>query len=397
MTQNVFYEVEFVLLVLFSIVIPAGIYAFLFRKVSISRWTIGAFATVLLGVAGINVILLQHLSQVARPVGSMIHDKLLSGQVSLALYVFPLVFGGVAVNLLSHMLVSHLDEAEAAFEEEHVTARGSRGPNLEGRSQAFILVASALAGALIFGLDLVTGNEIRLHVLYVFPLAVVATYCPRLTPALVALVVTTLLQIVTYSDQVVSMPSFATDIGVAAAASSLVVFLARAARRRYLAALNDAQTDALTGLLNRRAVMARFDWEVARQKRYGGTVSLALLDLDGFKALNDSRGHQAGDEALTLVAGVLRQCTRDSDGVGRIGGDEFVVVMPDMQTEDCRRKSREFCEAIAQRMAAAGFAITASVGWKTFGEPPTSTAQALRAVDDLMYQAKDRGRQRARA
>lgn len=393
MTPDVFHESEFVLLVLFSIVIPAGIYAFLFRKVSISRWTVGAFATVLLAVAGVNVVLLQHLSQLAKPTGTTIYDKLFSGQVSLALYVFPLVFGGVAVNLLSHMLVSHLDEAEAAFEDKQAAPRAMNAvPHLGARSPVFVLLACALAAAFIFALDLTTGEEIKLHVLYVFPLAVVATYCQRLTAALVALVVTTLLQIITYSHQVVSVPSFITDIGVAAAASALVVYLARAARSRYLAALNEAQTDPLTGLPNRRAVLSRVDWELLRQKRYGGALSLALLDLDGFKTLNDTRGHHAGDEALQLVADVLRQCTRDSDAIGRIGGDEFIIVLPNMQADDCRRKSRELGETIARRMQAAGFALTASVGWKTFGAPPASTAQALRTVDDLMYQAKAQGR-----
>ncbi|HQR52305.1 MAG TPA: hypothetical protein PLZ79_03480, partial [Burkholderiales bacterium] len=140
MTPDVFHESEFVLLVLFSIVIPAGIYAFLFRKVSISRWTVGAFATVLLAVAGVNVVLLQHLSQLAKPTGTTIYDKLFSGQVSLALYVFPLVFGGVAVNLLSHMLVSHLDEAEAAFEDKQAAPRAMNAvPHLGARSPVFVL------------------------------------------------------------------------------------------------------------------------------------------------------------------------------------------------------------------------------------------------------------------
>jgi diguanylate cyclase (GGDEF)-like protein len=398
MTQDVLYEVEFVLLILLSIVIPAGIYTFLIRKVSISRWTVGSFAIVLLAVAGLNVILLQHLSHLARSTGSLISDKLFSGQVSLALYLFPLLFGGLGVNLLSHMLVNHLDDAEAAFDHGRAnTPRTESVPRMEGCSQASVLAGSTLGTALIFALDVLSGAEIRLHVLYVFPLAAVAMYCPGLGAALVALLVTTLLQIITFSHQALRLPAFATDIGVAATASSLVVFLARIARKRYLAALNGAQTDPLTGLPNRRALLARVDWELTRQRRYGGTISLAMLDLDGFKALNDARGHHAGDEALKLVAGVLRQFTRDSDAVGRIGGDEFIVVMPNMDAEDCRRKSRELRDAIAPRMTAAGFAISASVGWKTFEAPPDSTAQALQAVDELMYQAKERGSSRRQA
>ena len=405
MHQNVFYEMEFLLLIVFSLVIPIGIYGFLFKKVSISRWTVGAFATVLLVVAGINVILLQHLSHLAEPTGSLIDGKILTGQLSLALYLFPLLFGGLGVNLLSHVLVHHLNEAERAFEKEiqSPNRRGAdSGPlwprrvrNSGGRSEAFVLIVCAVGTAVIFALDLLTGAEIRLHVLYVFPVSVVATYCARLSTAIAALFVIVILQVITFSKQAIGIPSFITDTCVALAASILITFFARTSRSRYLAAVNQGQTDPLTSLPNRRALMAKVETEMTRQKRYGGVFSLAVLDLDGFKALNDSKGHHAGDEALRLAADILRHCTRESDLVARIGGDEFVVLMLSTQDEDCKSKFQELCATIAQRMAAAGFDITASIGCKTFREPPESTSHALQLVDEVMYEAKRRGKNRA--
>src|SRR6202012_1887948 len=88
-------------------------------------------------------------------------------------------------------------------------------------------------------------------------------------------------------------------------------------------------TDELTRLHNRRGLETVIRREIARQKRYGGVFSLAIIDLDRFKELNDFQGHAAGDRALELIGRVLSKSTRQSDSVGRLGGDEFVIVMPD--------------------------------------------------------------------
>jgi two-component system, cell cycle response regulator len=89
-----------------------------------------------------------------------------------------------------------------------------------------------------------------------------------------------------------------------------------------------AITETLTQLHNRRGFESTLAVEIARQRRHGGALSLAVLDLDRFKELNDRRGHEAGDQALRLLGDVLRSGTRRSDSTARIGGDEFVIVMP---------------------------------------------------------------------
>jgi diguanylate cyclase (GGDEF)-like protein len=157
-------------------------------------------------------------------------------------------------------------------------------------------------------------------------------------------------------------------------------------------AVNQALTDPLTSLANRRAFMAAVDSEIARQRRYGGIFSLAVLDLDGFKALNDSRGHRAGDEGLQLVAAVLRSNTRQGDSVARIGGDEFAVLLPNTQDVDCDFLYRKLGNSVAERMAAGGFAVTASIGCKTFRQPPGSASNALQQADAIMYDAKMSGK-----
>lgn len=266
---------------------------------------------------------------------------------------------------------------------------------IHSRSAILVFSSGAAGAAAIFTLDLVTPADIRLHGLYVFPLAIVARYCGRLRWSMAALFLTTALQVAAFSIPSVANPSYISDIGVPFATSVLIVFLARAWRISYLTAVKQAATDSLTGLANRRGFFAEVESEITRQKRYTGVFSLAVLDLDGFKALNDSKGHRAGDAALTLVAEILRTRTRKSDSLGRIGGDEFGVLMPNTRDVDCAAMLRDLCATIAERTAAADCSVTASIGCKTFKSPPESAADAFQHADRIMYEAKSRGKDRA--
>ncbi len=266
---------------------------------------------------------------------------------------------------------------------------------IHSRSETLVFVGGAASAAAVFALDLLMPDEIRLHGLYVFPLAIVARYCARLRWSIAALLLTTALQVIAFSIPTVAIPSYVSDIGVPFATSVLTVFLARAWRTSYLTAVDQASTDPLTGLANRRMFFAEVDSEITRQKRYAGVFSLAVLDLDGFKTLNDSKGHRTGDEALKLVAEVLRTRTRKSDSLGRIGGDEFGILMPNTQDADCTAMLRDLCATIAHRTAAADCVVTASIGCRTFRSPPEDTADALQQADRIMYAAKLNGKNRA--
>ena len=260
--------------------------------------------------------------------------------------------------------------------------------------QLLIFTASAAGAAAIFAADLVLPADIRLHGLYVFPLAIVGRYCGQTRWSLAVIALVTALQVTAFWHQIVIAPSVISDVLVPFATSVLTLFLARAWRISYLAALNQAATDPLTDLHNRRAFVAGIDSEIARQKRHGGSFALAVLDLDGFKALNDSKGHRAGDEALKLVAETLRRYTRKSDTLGRIGGDEFGILMPNTQI-DCTPALQELCAAIACSTAAADCAVTTSIGCKTFRSSPENAVDALQQADRLMYEAKLSGKNRA--
>ena len=119
MSLSVFVELRFWVLVVFSLVLPAGIYALLLRTRAISRMAVLGFGIALVLTAGVDLYLLQSLAALARHTPSLADDALFLSELSIALYVLPVVFGGIGVNLISHVLLHHLTEAEKRFEREH--------------------------------------------------------------------------------------------------------------------------------------------------------------------------------------------------------------------------------------------------------------------------------------
>jgi len=163
-----------------------------------------------------------------------------------------------------------------------------------------------------------------------------------------------------------------------------------------------AHKDGLTGLHNRRYFDEQFALEVARHRRQGAALGVALVDVDHFKLYNDHYGHQMGDECLRAVAQALAQCTRrPGELVARYGGEEFVVLLPNSCDEDMLRYGDWVCQHVAALQlphAASPVApqVTISVGLCSLA-PSTddSAASLLEVADKALYQAKRAGRNRA--
>lgn len=119
MSLSVFVELRFWLLVVFSLVLPAGIYTVLLITRSISRWAVLGFGIALVLIAGVDVYLLQSLASLAKNSPSLADDAVFVSELSIALYILPVVFGGIGVNLISHVLLHHLSGAEKRFDREH--------------------------------------------------------------------------------------------------------------------------------------------------------------------------------------------------------------------------------------------------------------------------------------
>jgi diguanylate cyclase (GGDEF)-like protein/PAS domain S-box-containing protein len=159
-----------------------------------------------------------------------------------------------------------------------------------------------------------------------------------------------------------------------------------------------ADHDPLTGLLNRRGFAAALQTQLAHTRRYGTSGALLMLDLDGFKAVNDAQGHDAGDQLLVQVAAALRSCLRETDVVARLGGDEFAVILPRETLEDAIVVADKVIERLREcRLGAAGVGLpgaTASIGVAPFTGDYQSGEDVLRDADLAMYSAKGAGRDR---
>lgn len=166
-----------------------------------------------------------------------------------------------------------------------------------------------------------------------------------------------------------------------------------------LASHHRAHTDELTGLPNRRAVMRRLEEEIERSRRYQRPLSLVILDLDHFKHVNDNHGHSTGDQVLIATADAMDGVIRDLDMVGRMGGEEFAVILPETDLAGGHTMADRMRLEIGRRTHEApgggSFRVTASLGVATM-EPGSSATlkEFIQSADEALYKAKGMGRNR---
>jgi len=161
-----------------------------------------------------------------------------------------------------------------------------------------------------------------------------------------------------------------------------------------------ALTDGLTGLPNRRYLDERLEGEVVRAGRYHQPLSVLVIDVDDFKAVNDTWGHEKGDEVLVWVAGFLRSQLRSCDVACRTGGDEFVALLPGTGREGAEILAARIRDTLANMRRGTGHGdhpVKMSIGLASLGPGTGDAATLLAAADRAMYQLKGRARQGRKA
>lgn len=159
-----------------------------------------------------------------------------------------------------------------------------------------------------------------------------------------------------------------------------------------------SNTDVLTFLPNRRKIIVDLQEEVIRAARYNTPLSISMVDIDHFKQVNDTYGHAAGDETLRAIAARLREQIRHPDTIGRYGGEEFLIVLPNSELSAAQEQASRLCnhirnlqvEAIKQKL----ISITVSIGVAQFTYGQENWEQFLHRADTAMYAAKNSGRNR---
>jgi diguanylate cyclase (GGDEF)-like protein len=158
-----------------------------------------------------------------------------------------------------------------------------------------------------------------------------------------------------------------------------------------------ANTDVLTFLPNRRKIISSLQEEVIRSNRYGTALSISILDLDLFKNVNDTYGHTTGDEVLRSVAARLREQIRHPDTIGRYGGEEFLIVLPNSQLQAAAEQASRLCQQIRKTQIDANkhvLSVTISIGVAQFRVGQENWEGFLHRADEALYQAKNAGRDR---
>jgi diguanylate cyclase (GGDEF)-like protein len=264
------------------------------------------------------------------------------------------------------------------------------GRYLRGRSKFWSFALGVGMIAVIGEVDLLTGPEIGFSIFYLFPIGFMTWSAGRAQG-----IVLSLLSAGVW---------LAADLGAGAVYSSPAIPYWNAMVRLGLflivthtlsalsVSLEWARTDYLTGLVNVRGFHDLAIKELHQSRRNGRGYSLAYLDIDDFKSVNDSLGHNAGDSLLRLLGDTLRKATRKSDIVARTGGDEFTIWLSDTDYEVAASALRNIQERLRAAAARSGWTVTFSVGLVTFQRPPESVSEAIAQADSLMYAAKHAGK-----
>jgi diguanylate cyclase (GGDEF)-like protein len=248
---------------------------------------------------------------------------------------------------------------------------------------------------LVYWANSITPSTARLGILYLVPVLLV-TWTEGLAWGIVFASATTVLREATALDQLPPGTPLVWRL-VTSAAYLVVMGVAMTGLeklRRSQAQLARLVTqDQLTNVLNARAFADRLSQELDRNRRYPRPLALLYMDLDNFKVINDTHGHQTGDAVLRLVADAMRSSVRQADVVGRLGGDEFAVLMPETDAQ--------LADAAAKRLAASlrnvfrGTPnVTASIGVVACTATEANTDDLIRRADQAMYDAKKLGKDR---
>lgn len=262
------------------------------------------------------------------------------------------------------------------------------------KTEFVVWLMAVICIAAIAGLDYLTGIELRVYPLYFAPISLVAWHQGRKSAVLAALLCTVLWLGSNYAaGKRYSSPAIlVVNTGMQGIAFLLVGLLiatltAALARERGL-----SRTDPLTGLLNTRAFYEEAASILSLCRRKRRPVTLAYIDLDNFKAINDTFGHLTGDAVLRRVAAALRDSTRPSDLSARLGGDEFAVLLAEAAAPDAAVVLERLRTLLVDAVAEDSIPVTVSIGAASFTAVSETLEVMVRAADAQMYVAKARGK-----
>lgn len=257
-------------------------------------------------------------------------------------------------------------------------------------------IASYFAILLIGFLDYATGYQLSFSIFYLFPICTVTWVISKKAGfafAFYGLLIWTLSDILSRDFQ---FDSFILSWNAAMRFGFFMLFviILSALRSGYDREQKLSRTDYLTGIANNQSFFEILNQEIEKCRRFQRPLTIAYMDCDNFKQVNDSLGHQAGNSLLKEVAATIKEKIRSIDTVARLGGDEFVILLFEAQGSPAFETINRVKNQLLVKMKKNQWPVTFSIGIATFFVPPVSADHAVKKADELMYKAKHKGKNR---
>ena len=266
--------------------------------------------------------------------------------------------------------------------------------SLEKRSRFFWIVAGCVLIAGVGLLDYLTGDDIAFSLFYLIPIGLLTWLVgqPAGMAAAIASAVVWVGTDVAAEKAYLPISVYAWNTFIVLGFFVIVVLLLFALKKALEHERELAQTDSLTGAMNRRFFFELLQMEIDRSQRYGHPFTIAYIDIDNFKEVNDRFGHVMGDSVLSQVVEWARRHIRKTDLVARLGGDEFAILLPETSQESAQIILTKIQSEILTGTKSSNWPVTISIGVLTCVSAPPGTQEVIGMVDDLMYSVKHTGK-----
>jgi diguanylate cyclase (GGDEF)-like protein len=266
---------------------------------------------------------------------------------------------------------------------------------LAALTKPLILISGLVMLAMLGLIDYVTGPDLSFIVFYLVPILLVGWFVGSGAGVLMSVAggmawffADILSRSTSYAHPVIPYWNVTVKVAFFLVVNTLVLQLKKSLEREK----ELARSDRLTGVTNVRFYAELAAREIDRASRYHHPFTVAYMDVDNFKAINDKLGHSAGDALLSLVADTIARGIRTTDMVARIGGDEFSLLLPETGEEPAALVIRKVHKRLTATMREQGWPVTFSIGVVTFLTPPESVDEMLRTAGSMMYFVKGTGK-----